>query len=72
MKVRVTFILEEEIREKFQRFCVEQNGGKFDHGIYSEQLTNAINMLIESKKPKEELMEDLEELEETIGGTDGL
>lgn len=67
MKVRVTFILEEEMVEKFKRFCVEQNGGKFDHGIYSEQLTNAINMLIDSKKPKVELI-DLNELEENIGG----
>lgn len=67
MKVRKTFILEEELIEAFEIFCVEQNGGKFDHGIYSEQLTNAINMLIESKKPKEELI-NLEELEETIGG----
>lgn len=67
MKVRITFILEEEVIEKFKRFCVEQNGGKFDHGIYSEQLTNAINMLIDSKKPKEELI-SLDELEENIGG----
>ena len=70
MKVRVTFILEEELLDKFRRFCVEQNGGKFDHGIYSEQLTAAIEMLIDSKTPKQELM-DLEELEEGIGG-DGL
>ena len=46
---------------------MEQNGGKFDHGIYSEQLTNAIEMLIESKKPREELI-NLDELEEGIGG----
>jgi hypothetical protein len=67
MKVRVTFILEEELVEKFKRFCVEQNGGKFDHGIYSKELTNAIEMLIDSKKPKEELI-NLDELEENIGG----
>ena len=67
MKVRVTFMMEEEIVNKFRRFCVEQNGGKFDHGIYSEQLTNAIEMLIESKKPREELI-NLDELEEGIGG----
>ena len=70
MKVRVTFMMEEEIVNKFRRFCVEQNGGKFDHGIYSKELTNAIEMLIESKKPKEELI-NLDELEEGIGG-DGL
>ena len=70
MKVRKTYMLEEEIIEKFERFCVEQNGGKFDHGIYSEQLTAAIEMLIESKKPREELI-NLDELEEGIGG-DGL
>ena len=70
MKVRVTFMMEEEIVNKFRRFCVEQNGGKFDHGIYSEQLTNAIEMLIDSKKPREELI-NLDELEEGIGG-DGL
>ena len=70
MKVRKTFILDEELLDKFYRFCVEQNGGKFDHGIYSEQLTNAIEMLIESKKPREELI-NLDELEEGIGG-DGL
>ena len=40
------------------------------HGIYSEQLTAAIEMLIESKKPREELI-NLDELEEGIGG-DGL
>lgn len=67
MKVRKTFILEEDIVLKFERFCVEQNGGKFDHGIYSKELTNAIEMLIESKKPKVELI-DLGELEENIGG----
>jgi hypothetical protein len=67
MKVRVTFILEEELVQKFKRFCVEQNGGKFDHGIYSKELTNAIEMLIDSKKPKEELI-NLDELEEGIGG----
>jgi hypothetical protein len=66
MKVRVTFILEEETLEKFKRFCVEQNGGKFDHGIYSKELTNAITMLIDSKKVKVELM-DLDELSETEG-----
>ena len=71
MKVRKTFILDEELIDKFERFCVEQNGGKFDHGIYSEQLTKAIEMLIDSKRPKQELI-DLDELEETIGGTDGL
>lgn len=61
MKVRKTFILEEELLDKFYRFCVEQNGGKFDQGIYSEQLTKAIEMLIESKKPIQEIM-DLDEL----------
>jgi hypothetical protein len=72
MKVRKTFILEEELIERFERFCVEQNGGKFDHGIYSKELTNAIEMLIDSKRPKQELI-DLEELEEGIGGAgDGL
>jgi hypothetical protein len=72
MKVRKTFILEEELIERFERFCVEQNGGKFDHGIYSKELTNAIEMLIESKKPREELI-NLDELEEGIGGAgDGL
>jgi hypothetical protein len=72
LKVRVTFILEEELVQKFKRFCVEQNGGKFDHGIYSKELTNAIEMLIESKKPREELI-NLDELEEGIGGAgDGL
>jgi hypothetical protein len=72
LKVRVTFILEEELVQKFKRFCVEQNGGKFDHGIYSKELTNAIEMLIESKQPKQELI-NLDELEEGIGGAgDGL
>ena len=59
-------MLEEEIIEKFERFCVEQNGGKFDHGIYSKELTNAINLLIDSKKPKDETI-DIEELDDNIG-----
>ncbi len=56
--------MDEKLIEDFRRFCLAENGGKYEPGIYSIQITKAVNMLLESKKPKDEII-DLEELEAT-------
>lgn len=63
MKVRVTFILEEETLQRFKKFCVAENDNQAKSGMYSEQLTKAITLLIDSKKPKDESI-DIEGLDD--------
>jgi hypothetical protein len=56
--------MDEKLIEDFRRFCLTENDNKYEPGIYSAQITKAVNMLLESKKPKDEII-DLEELETT-------
>jgi len=62
MLKKYTFSIEESKIEEFKKYCLDDNDGKFDPGIYSKNITKAINLLLDSKKPKEELIEDIEEL----------
>ena len=58
--------MDEKLVEDFRRFCIAENGNKYEPGIYSIQITKAINLLFESKKPKDETI-DIEELDDNIG-----
>ena len=58
--------MDEKLIEDFRRFCLTENDGKYEPGIYSIQITKAVNLLFKSKKPKDETI-DIEELDDNIG-----
>lgn len=66
MLKKATFSIDEKLIEDFKKYCLDDNDGKFDPGIYSNGITKAINLLLASKKPKDETI-DIEELDDNIG-----
>jgi hypothetical protein len=62
MLKKYTFSIEESKIEEFKKYCLDDNNGKYEPGTYSKGITNAINLLLASKKPKDETIDDIAEL----------